>query len=70
MDGPTLWVLAVFGLISIVCVMGTRVASEVEELVAAWSDVVERLRRRRDESQDDDEEDHDDEEGQGGGEGT
>ncbi|MEU2558401.1 hypothetical protein ABZ626_03500 [Streptomyces longispororuber] len=63
MDGPTLWVLAAFGLISIVCVMGARMASEVEELIAAWSGIIQRLRRRRGEGQQNDEEDQDDEEG-------
>ncbi|WP_030778086.1 hypothetical protein [Streptomyces sp. NRRL S-920] len=46
MDSPTLWVLAVFGFISLVCVMGTKLASDVEELFTAWIGVFQRLRER------------------------
>lgn len=57
MDGPTLWVLALFGLISLVCLVGTKLASDVEQFFAAWIDVFQRLRDRlRRNSRPDDEE--------------
>ncbi|MFE9027215.1 hypothetical protein ACFYOA_13230 [Streptomyces iakyrus] len=61
MDKPTLWVLALFGFISLVCLMVAKLASEVEQAAAAWIGVYERLRERlRSRSRDDrsDDQDH------------
>lgn len=44
MEGPTLWVLAMIGFISIVCVMGAKLASDFETLATAWIGVLQRLR--------------------------
>ncbi|MFF8974701.1 hypothetical protein [Streptomyces sp. NPDC014995] len=50
MEGPTLWVLAVIGFISLVCVLGAKLASDFETLATAWIGAVRRLREllRRD----------------------
>ncbi|GAA3371259.1 hypothetical protein GCM10020367_21200 [Streptomyces sannanensis] len=62
MDGPTLWALAFIGFISLVCVMGTKLASDVEHFIAAWIAVIQRLRDllRRDHDREGDEEDEED----------
>ncbi|MFE2709475.1 hypothetical protein, partial [Streptomyces mirabilis] len=49
-EGPTLWVLAMIGFITVVCVMGAKLASDFETLAEAWIGVLQRLRellRRR-----------------------
>jgi hypothetical protein len=43
-DGPTLLVLAVLGLISLVLVMGEKLASDVEQFFTTWIGVFQRLR--------------------------
>ena len=45
-DSPALWILALFGFISLVCVMGAKLASDVEQFFAAWIGVIQRLRER------------------------
>ncbi|MGY4988896.1 hypothetical protein [Streptomyces nigrescens] len=55
MNGPTVWVLALFGLISLVLVMGAKLANDAEQFFAAWIDAYQRLRerlRRRDQRAD------------------
>jgi hypothetical protein len=42
-DDITLWVLAVFGFIGLVCVMGTQLATAVEQFVSAWIGAIQRL---------------------------
>ncbi|XUL89928.1 hypothetical protein ACQ86D_27595 [Streptomyces galilaeus] len=58
MDNITLWVLAVFGFIGLVCVMGTQLASTVEQFISAWINAIQRLndllRRRTPQSDDED----------------
>ncbi|MDN3246941.1 hypothetical protein [Streptomyces sp. ZSW22] len=44
MDGLTLLVLAVVGLISLVLVMGEKLASDVERFFTTWIGVFQRLR--------------------------
>lgn len=44
MDGLTLLVLAVVGLISLVLVMGEKLANDVEQFFTTWIGVFQRLR--------------------------
>ena len=44
MDGLTVWVLALVGLVSLVFVMGEKLASDVEQFFTTWIGVFQRLR--------------------------
>ncbi|QKW06782.1 hypothetical protein HUT18_10635 [Streptomyces sp. NA04227] len=71
MNDPTVWVLALFGLISLFLVMGTKLAKDFEDFCTAWIGAFRRLRERLRHGEDsrtpDEEEGADEGPGQGGG---